>query len=136
MDKAKLVSTPLGSHFRLSKDQSPKTNQEIEHMNKVPYALAIGSLMYVMLCTRLDIAHAVRVVSKYMSNLDKTHYEAMKWIMRYLRGTSNTCLCFGASDLKLEGFVNANLVGDINNRKSTIGFVFTLGGTAISCGSN
>ena len=56
--------------------------------------------------------------------------------MRYLRGTSDTCLCFGTSDLKLKGFVNADLVGDIDSRKSTIGFVFTLGGTAISWGSN
>ena len=56
--------------------------------------------------------------------------------MRYLRGTSNTCLCFGTSDLKLEGFVDANLAGDINSRKNTTGFVFTLGGTAISWGSN
>ena len=73
MDKAKSVSTPLGSHFRLCKDQSPKTDKEIEHMRKVPYASAIGSLMYVMVCTRLDIAHTVRVVSRYMSNPSKTH---------------------------------------------------------------
>ena len=105
-------------------------------MNKVPYALAIGSLIYAMLCTRLDIAYAVRVVSKYMSNLDKTHYEAMKWIMRYLRGTSNTCLCFGTSDLKLEGFVDANLVGDIYSRKNTTSFVFILGCTVMSWDSN
>ena len=60
----------------------------------------------------------------------------MKWIMRYLRGTSDTCLCFGTSDLKLKGFVDADLAGDIDSRKSTTGFVFTLGGTAISWGSN
>ena len=56
----------------------------------------------------------------------------MKWIMRYLRDTSNTCLCFFVKELKLEGFVDADLAGDIDSRKSTTGFVFTLGGTAIS----
>ena len=72
------------------------------------------------------------VVSRYMSNPGKTHCETVKWIMRYLRGVSNTCLCFGISDLKLKGFVDANLAGDINSRKSTTDFVFTLGGTTIS----
>ena len=56
--------------------------------------------------------------------------------MRYLRGTSNTCLCFGASDLKLEGFIDANLADDIDSRKNTTSFMFTLSGTAISWGSN
>ena len=66
------MSTPLGSHFRLCKDQSPKTDKEIEHMSKVPYDLAIGSLMYAIVCTRPVIAHAVGVVSRYMSNPGKT----------------------------------------------------------------
>ena len=57
----------MGSHFRLSKEQSLKTKEERDHMSKVPYALAIDSLMYAIVCTRLDIAHAVRVVSRYMS---------------------------------------------------------------------
>ena len=78
MDKVKPVNTPLGSHFRLCKDQSPKTDKEIEHMSKIPYASTIGSLMYTMVCTRLDIAHAVGVVSRYMSNLGKTHWKAVK----------------------------------------------------------
>jgi hypothetical protein len=73
MDGAKSVSTPLGSHFRLTKDQSPKTNQEKSYMSKVPYALAIGSWMYAMVCTRPDIAHAVGVMSRYMSNPGKQH---------------------------------------------------------------
>ncbi|RVW92338.1 Retrovirus-related Pol polyprotein from transposon TNT 1-94 [Vitis vinifera] len=67
MNEAKPVSTPLGSHFKLSKEQSPKTEKEMDHMSKVPYASAIGSLMYAMVCTRPDIAHAVGVVSRFMS---------------------------------------------------------------------
>ena len=56
MDNAKLVSTPLGNYFKLNKDQSPKTEQECGYMDKIPYALAIGSLMYAMVCTRPEIA--------------------------------------------------------------------------------
>ena len=48
INEAKLVSTPLGSHFKLSKKQSPKTEEEMDHMSKVSYASAIGSLMYAM----------------------------------------------------------------------------------------
>ena len=46
MNEAKLVSTPLGSHFKLSKEQSPKTEEERDYMSKVPYASAISNLMY------------------------------------------------------------------------------------------
>ena len=105
-------------------------------MSKVPYASAIGSLMYAIVCTRLDIAHAIGVVSRYMSRPEKQHWEAIKWIMRYLRGSSDTYLYFTGASLKLQGFVDDDLVGDIDSRKSTIGFVFTLGGNAISKASN
>ena len=71
MNEAKSVSPPLGSHFKLSKEQSPKTEEERDHMSKVPYASAIGSLMYAMVCTRLNIAHSVRVVSRFMSRPGK-----------------------------------------------------------------
>ena len=75
---AKPVSTPLGVHFRLSKEQSPKTEEERTHMEKVPYASAIGSLMYAMVCTRPDIAQAVGAISRYMNNPGKVHWEAVK----------------------------------------------------------
>jgi len=136
MNEAKPVSTPLGSHFKLSKEQSPKTEEERDHMSKVPYASAIGSLMYAMVCTRPDIAHAVGVVSRFMSRPGKQHWEAVKWILRYLEGSSDTCLCFTGASLKLQGYVDADFAGDIDSRKSTTGFVFTLGGTAISWASN
>ena len=84
MNKAKPVSTPLGSHFKLSKEQSPNTEEERDHMSKVPYASAIGSLMYAMVCTRPDIAHAVRLVNIFMSRPGKQYWEAIKWILRYL----------------------------------------------------
>ena len=71
MSDVKSVSTPLATHFKLSKEQSPTTEEERDHMAKVPYASAIGSLMYTMVCTRPDIANAVGVVSRYISNPGK-----------------------------------------------------------------
>ena len=73
MNEAKPVSTPLDSHFKLSKEQSSKIEEERGHMSKVPYASAIGSLMYAMVCLRPDIAHTVGVVSKFMSRPGKQH---------------------------------------------------------------
>ncbi|KAL8112467.1 hypothetical protein AgCh_019972 [Apium graveolens] len=85
---AKTRSIPLASHFNLTKKQSPKTDEGKKDMAKVPYASAVGSLMYVMVCTRPDIAHAVGVVSRFMSNPGREHWEAIKWLLRYLKGTS------------------------------------------------
>ena len=126
MNEAKLVSTPLGSHFKLSKEQLPKTEKERDHMSKVPYVSAIGSLMYAIVCTRPDIAHVVGVVSRFMSRPGKQHLEVVKWILRYLKGSSDTCLCFTGASSKLQGYVDANFAGDIDSRKSTTGFFFLL----------
>jgi hypothetical protein len=84
---AKHVSTPLANHFRLFGSQCPKNEEEIENMSKVPYASAVGCLMYAMVCTMPNLAHAVSTVSKYMANPGREHWNAMKWIFRYLKGT-------------------------------------------------
>ena len=70
-------------------------------MSKVPYASAVGSLMYAMVCTRTDITHIVGVVSRYMSHPRTKNRNAVKWILRYLRGTYNKCLHFGGSTTNL-----------------------------------
>ena len=125
-------TTPLANHFKLSKEQSPKTAKERDHMALVPYASAVSSLMYAMVCTRPDIAHALGVFSRYMANPGKEHWEAVKWLLRYLRGTSSTSLCFGKGRVNLQGFVDADLGGDVDLSKSTSVFIYTIGGTAVS----
>ena len=101
-------------------------------MSKILYSLVVGSLMYAMVCTRLDIAHVVGVVSRYMNNRGKEHWKAIQWILRYLRGTTSHALCFGGSDTVLQGYVDADRAGDKDSRRSTIGYVFTVGGTIVS----
>ena len=68
MQNAKPVSTPLASHFKLSKDMCPETQEEIDYISKIPYSSAVGSLMYAMVCTRPDIVHVVGVVRRYINN--------------------------------------------------------------------
>ena len=88
--------------------------------------------MYDMVCTRPDIAHAMGVVSRQMSHPRLEQSNAVKWILRYLRGTSNKCLHFGGFTTNLQGYIDSNLAGDIDTRQSTIGYVFTIGGAAVS----
>lgn len=132
MKNAKQVNTPLAAHFKLSKRCCPTTEKEKESMSHIPYSSAVGSLMYAMVCTRPDIAHAVGLVSRYLANPSKVHWEAVKWILRYLRGTSNLSLCFGGGEPILEGFTDADMAGDLDNRKSTSGYLFKFAGGAIS----
>ena len=75
--------------------------------------------MYTMVATRPDIAHAVGVVSRYMSNPGKRHWEAVKKILRYLNGTASKCLRFGNSDASIVGYVDADYAGCVDKRKST-----------------
>ena len=75
MDKTKVVSTSLASHFSLSTRQAPSSDKEKEDMQHVPNAFAVGSLMYAMVCTRLDIAHAVDVVNHFLSNPSIEHWK-------------------------------------------------------------
>jgi ATP-binding cassette subfamily B (MDR/TAP) protein 1 len=105
-------------------------------MKKVPYASAVGCLMYAMVCTRPDIAQAVGVVSRYTSNPGKQHWEAVKWIMRYLRGTIDMSLCFKRGSTELQGYVDADLAGDPDTYRSTTGYVYTVGGAAVVWVSN
>nr|XP_025665257.1 uncharacterized protein LOC112763932 [Arachis hypogaea] len=79
-----------------------------------------------------DIAHAIGVVSQFLSNPGKEHSQAVKWILRYLTGTSRVCLCFGSGQLGLDGFTDANMTGDLNSRKSTSDYMITFVGGAVS----
>ena len=69
----KSVSTPMAPHFKLSAEMSPKSVQEREYMTHVPYANAVGSLMYAMVCTRPDLSQTVSMVSRYMHDLGQGH---------------------------------------------------------------
>ncbi|KAE8654354.1 Retrovirus-related Pol polyprotein from transposon TNT 1-94 [Hibiscus syriacus] len=133
MSSAKPVSTPLANHFKLSSEQCPKTNKEAEDMAKVPYSNAVGWLMYAMVCTHLDLAHVVSQVCKYMSKPGKQHWEAVKWIFRYLKGTVGHEIVFGSQrdNPLVVGYVDSDYAGDLDNRRSTTGYVFTLGGGPI-----
>ncbi|GJX52528.1 putative RNA-directed DNA polymerase [Tanacetum coccineum] len=132
MDKAKVVSSPLTTNFKLTDKDCPSSKKNIEKMDRVPYASAVGSLMYAMVCTRPDLAHAVGVVSRFLSNPGKKHWEAVKWIFRYLRGTSKLGITFGNGKPMLVGFTDSDMAGNKDNMKSTSGYLMTFAGGAVS----
>jgi len=111
MEKAKIVSTPFATHFKLSAAMNPKFEHEKKCMETVSYSSTVGSLMYLMVCTRLDIAQVVSVVSRYLACLGRGHWEAIKWIFRYLKGTTNAHLEFGGNGI-LTGYVDSDFGGD------------------------
>ncbi|KAH9671725.1 hypothetical protein KPL70_017462 [Citrus sinensis] len=99
MENSKTGLLPFRHGITFSKDQSPKTSEEIERMRRVPYAEAVGSLMYAMLCTRPDICFAVGMVSRYQSNPGPEHWTAVKHIMKYLKRTKNYMLVYSGDEL-------------------------------------
>ncbi|KAE8674685.1 putative ribonuclease H protein [Hibiscus syriacus] len=133
MSSAKPVSTPLANHFKLSSEQCPKTDKEAEDMAKVLYSNTVGCLMYAMVCTRPDLAHVVSQVCKYMSKPGKQHWEAVKWIFRYLKGTMGHGIVFGSQrdNSLVIGYVDSYYADDLDNRRSMTGYFFTLGGGPI-----
>ncbi|KAH9669264.1 hypothetical protein KPL70_021723 [Citrus sinensis] len=101
-------------------------------MSRVPYASAVGSLMFAMICTRPDIAQAVGAVSRYMANPGREHWITVKRILRYIRGTSDVALCYGGSEFTVRGYVDSDFAGNLDKRKSTTGYVFALAGATVS----
>jgi len=132
MHHFKPVDTPVKRGLTLSLNQCPKMDQEKEKMKDVPYASAVGSLRYAMLCTRPDICFTVGLVSHYQSNQGPTRWQTVKRIMHYLRGITDLVLCYQGGDLRLRGYSDVDWGDDPDESKSTSGYVFTLSEGPIS----
>ena len=129
----KPIYTPSASNSHLSVAFAPKSVEEKEYMSWVPYASAVGSLMYVMVYTRPNLAHAVNVVSRFMGDHGKEHWQAVKKIFRYVRGTSDVGLIYGGGmACSVACFFDSDYDGDVNGRRSMADYVFTLGGSVVS----
>ena len=94
-------------------------------MQNVPYTSVMGSLIYVMICTRLDITYDVGIISHFLLKLGREYWNTIKWILKYLIGTSNISLCFGSEKPILVGYTNFDMAKNIDSRKSTLGYLIT-----------
>jgi len=133
MQDSNPVSTPVDLSVTLSQNMSPQEKDQKVEMEKIPYQNAVGSLNYLAIGTRPDIANAVGEVSRFNSNYGKQHWAAVKRIMRYIKGTASMGIIFSKDHgSSISGYSDANYATDIDERKSTSGYVFTLGGGAVS----
>ncbi|KAJ9557822.1 hypothetical protein OSB04_012436 [Centaurea solstitialis] len=109
MDESKKGFSPMQHGIVLSKTQCPVSSQDQDKMKSVPYASAIGSIMYTMLCTRPDVAYSVSVTSRYQQNPGEPHSVAVKNILKYLRRTKDMFLVFGGSEdeISVTGYSDA-----------------------------
>jgi len=96
-------------------------------MSRISYALVVGSLMYVMICPRPDIAQTI-VISIFMENPGGEHWSVIKRILKYIKGTLGDALCFGGSELVVKGYVDSDFAGDLDKRRSATAYVSTLVG--------
>ena len=101
MFDSRLMVTPIASHFKLSSTQ------------RIPYSSVVSNLMYSMIYSRPDLAYVVSMVSRFMANPGKQHWEVLKWVLRYLKGSQNVGLMYNgkaSSCLKVEGFVDSDYI--------------------------
>ena len=133
MQDCKPVKVPLHIGTKLSADQCPNSEEEIEYMAHVPYASVVGCLMYAMVYTRLEITHVVGVLSRYMTAPGKEHWTSIKRVFRYLWGTTNFAVFYhgNSEDVGVHGFIDSDWDGEIDDRRSTSGYVFILFGGVV-----
>ncbi|KAG7547628.1 Zinc finger CCHC-type [Arabidopsis suecica] len=122
------VSTPMDASVKLM----PNTGQAVSQLE---YSRVIGCLMYAMTSTRPDIAYAVGKLSRYTSNPSTHHWQAVRRVLKYLKGTINYGLSYFGFPSVLEGYSDASWNTNEENHSSTSGWVFLLGGGAISWAS-
>lgn len=130
------VSTPVDVNAKLSTEMAPKDEAGIEEMRLIPYQEAVGSVLFAAQISRPDIQYAVNMVSRYNHNPGRAHWNAVKRILRYLRGTINMKLTYRRDDPKpLHGFCDADWANDVADRRSVTGYVFIMQGGAVSWNS-
>ncbi|XP_060974032.1 secreted RxLR effector protein 161-like [Cannabis sativa] len=117
------------------KEQSiTKSDQEKKDVEDIPYAEAIGSVMYTMITTRPDIAYVVSLLNRFMSNSGREHWKGFKRLLRYLKATSQIRLRFTKhrTKIELEGYVNADYASNRDTRKSITSYCFQQNNSCIS----
>ena len=121
-------NTPMDSNIKLEPNSNKASQSEITKFQRL-----IGSLLYLMLCTRPDIAYPVIKLARFASNPSKTHFKAVYRVFAYLKGIINLGIIYYKNSNKfIIGYCDFNYAGDNITAKSTSGFIFLLASGAIS----
>ena len=114
MENSKKGTLPFRHGVHLYKEKSTNTLEHKERMSRIAFASAVGSLMYAMLCTRLDICYVVGIVSRYQFDPGEEHWIVVKHILKYLRRSRDYMLVYYSGSLETIGYTDSNFQGDID----------------------
>ena len=128
MEQSKSVSTPTDPSLKLVKGA-----EDDEAIDQERFQSAIGSLLYLSLGTRPDIAYAVSTIARFTVKPTKQHWSTLKRILRYLKGTINHGIVYRKNGMQdFIGYSDADWAGSLDDRRSTSGYLFQIGGGAIT----
>ena len=127
MNDAKHVATPADVNVVLCKDDGISKPVDAKLFQSL-----IGSLLFAAIATRPDIQLAVGIVSRYCSQPNQSHLTAAKRILRYLSGTASVGLRYVKSGSVLTGYCDSDFARDVDDRRSTTGYLFIQSGSPIS----
>ncbi|GJT13548.1 hypothetical protein Tco_0860590 [Tanacetum coccineum] len=134
MDNSKCDHIPIQEKLDLNISQGAQTPKEVNRVKNIPYASAVGSIMYAVRCTRPDIAFAQNITSRFQQNPGELHWTAVKNILKYLRNTKDMFLVYSgnpSTELRVESYCDAGFETDRDDTKSQTGYVFVLNGGAV-----
>jgi hypothetical protein len=121
----------MDPNIKLTSTQSPTTTNNIVKMRDMPYHETVGSLMYTSLGTHPNITFAVQTLSRFATNPGPTHWDAIKRVFQYLKGTRNLWLSYGGNKVDLEGYADAD-GSMMEDRKAISGYAFIVHGGTVS----
>nr|GEX92874.1 hypothetical protein [Tanacetum cinerariifolium] len=134
MANSKRGTIPMQEKFKLSKSQGASTPAEKQCMQNVPYASAIGLIMYIVRCIRLDVAFTHNITSRFQQNPGEENWTAVKNILKYLRKTKDMFLVYGGNmerELRVFCYTDDGYLTNADDLRSQTGYMFVLNGSAV-----
>jgi hypothetical protein len=134
MQNCNAVCTPI-EHGKNYTKAGTLSDEEAEFMRDKQYRSLACSLMYPSTITRPDIAFATNTASRYLQNPNREHWQLLQRIMRYVKGTTELCLNYDAKSQQITGWPDASWGDNLDDRKSTGGYLFFIGNCLVSWAS-
>jgi hypothetical protein len=137
MDMCSSKDIPYNNSIKYNSSMSPNYIQDVEHMKNIPYNSAIGALMFLVVTCRPDLSYIVHVLSRFMQDPGIQHWEGVKNVLKYLKGTTNVGITFGGSNCNsankhvLFMYSDSDWAGCKDTYKSTSGYVAMFNGGPI-----
>jgi hypothetical protein len=139
LQTSKESDIPIQPNHNLTRELKEEKEILREPVDSSKYRQVIGSLIYLMTCTRPDISYSVGVLSRFMQEPRELHWRFLKRLLKYLKATQDLNLVYTKStdkSIELTGFTDSEYAGDQDERKSTSGYIFKYGNCVVSWNSS